>query len=105
MTTNSPAIVDVQFLERLQIFQVLLRDSFERDIVDVDLVALDQIKQEIERTFENFELDLVIGFHARALDLSEHDGKVNALPECSALASTIRLCDAPRRYSRSRART
>ena len=50
--------LDVQFLERLEIFEVLPRDALERDIVDVDLVALDQIKQEIERTFENSSLTL-----------------------------------------------
>ena len=61
--------VDVQFLERLQILKVLLCDSLERNIVNVDLVALDQIKQEIERTLENFEPDFVIALHAARVDL------------------------------------
>ena len=56
--------VDVQFLERLEIFEVLARDPLERDIVDIELVALDQIKQEIERPFEDLELNLVIRLHA-----------------------------------------
>ena len=58
--------VDVQLLEGLQIFEVLARDPLERDLVNVELVALDQIKQQIERTFEDLELDLVIALHARA---------------------------------------
>ena len=56
--------VDVQLLEGLEIFEVLAGDPFERDFVNVDLVLLDQVKQQIERTFENLELDLVISFHA-----------------------------------------
>ena len=56
--------VDVQFLERLEIFEVLASDALDRDFVNVDLVALDQVKQEIERPFKNLELDLVIAFHA-----------------------------------------
>ena len=53
--------IDVQFLEGLQIFEVLPGDALDRDVVDVELIALDQIKQEIERALENLELDLVIG--------------------------------------------
>src|ERR1043166_4349694 len=56
--------IDVQFPERLKILEVLVGNPLERDIVDVDLVSLDQIKQEIERPFENLELDLVIAVHA-----------------------------------------
>ena len=53
--------VDVQLLEGLQIFEVLPGDALDRDVVDVELIALDQIKQEIEWALENFELNLVIG--------------------------------------------
>ena len=55
--------LDVQLFERLEILQVLTGDAFERDIVNVDLILFDEIKKEIERPFENLELDLVIGFH------------------------------------------
>src|SRR5437773_10461432 len=58
--------VDVQFLERLQILEVLPGDALDGDVVDVELVALDQIKQEVERALENLEFDFVIGSHGRA---------------------------------------
>ena len=55
--------IDIQFLEGLQIFEVLPGDALDRDVVDVELIALDQIEQEIERALENLEFDLVIGSH------------------------------------------
>src|SRR5215475_5906005 len=55
--------VDLQLLERLQIFQVLLGNAFDRDFVNIDLVAFDQVKKEIERALENLELNFVIGLH------------------------------------------
>ena len=55
---------DIQLLERLKIFEVLASDAFKRNVIDVDLILFNQVKQEIERSFENLELDLVIAFHA-----------------------------------------
>ena len=55
--------VDLQFLEGLEIFQVLAGDSFEGNVVDVDLVALDQVKQEVKRAFKNLKLNFVIALH------------------------------------------
>ena len=55
--------IDVQLLEGLQILQVLPRDALERDLVDIELVLLDQIEQEIERTLEDLELNLVFALH------------------------------------------
>ena len=55
--------IDVQFLEGLQIFEVLLGDPLERDVVNVELIALDQIKQEVERALKNLEPDFVFGLH------------------------------------------
>ena len=46
-----------------EIFEVLPGNSLDRDIVNVDLVALDQIQQQIERAFEDFEFDLVVRSH------------------------------------------
>jgi hypothetical protein len=43
----------------------LASNAFNRDFLDIDLVALDQVKQKIERALKNLELDLVIGFHGR----------------------------------------
>ena len=42
----------------------MLRNPLDRYIVDVYLIALDEVEQEIERTLENIELDLVV-LHAR----------------------------------------
>src|SRR6266513_4635397 len=55
--------IDLQFLESLEVFEVLPRDPFDRNIGNIDLVSLDQVKQEIERPFKNFELNLVVGLH------------------------------------------
>jgi hypothetical protein len=41
-------------------------DALDRDVVNVDLVALDQKKEEIERPFENFELNFVVSLHDSA---------------------------------------
>src|SRR4030095_14788469 len=55
---------DVELLEGLKIFEVLASNALDRNVVDVDLVLFDQVKQEVERSFEDLELNLVIGFHA-----------------------------------------
>src|SRR5258708_23159500 len=47
--------IDLQLLESLKVLEVLARDPFDRNIVNVDLVSLDQVKQEIERSFKNLE--------------------------------------------------
>ena len=62
--------IDVQLLERLQILEVLLRDPLERDVVNIELVALDQVKQQIERSLENLEPDLVFGLHQTVREAS-----------------------------------
>ncbi len=74
--------IDVQLFERLQIFQVLPGDPLERNLVDVELVALDQVKQQIERTLEDLELDLVVAFHAapRILGRADCESKRARLP-------------------------
>jgi hypothetical protein len=54
---------DVELLEGLKIFEVLASNALDRNVVDVDLVLFDQVKQEVERSFEDLELNLVIGFH------------------------------------------
>ena len=69
--------IDVQFRESLKMFEVLASDTFNRDVVNIDLVALDQVKQEIERPFENLQLDLVIALHASRPTLGKRRGKVN----------------------------
>src|SRR6267154_1637402 len=49
--------IDIQFLESLQVLEVLPGDALDRDVVDVELITLDQIKQEIEWALENLELN------------------------------------------------
>ena len=39
---------NIQLFERLKIFEVLASDALERNIVDIDFVLFDQIKQKIE---------------------------------------------------------
>ncbi len=53
--------VDVEELESIDVIEVLLGDLLDRNGVDVQLVLFDQVEQEIERAFEDFELDFVIG--------------------------------------------
>ncbi len=97
--------VDVQFLKGLEIFEVLAGDSLERDLVDVELVALDQIQQKIERTLENLELDLVFALHAAGGMLGARPPIVNRLSESGRGARSQLLCDEPRRYSPPQGRT
>ena len=44
---------EVECLHRINNFDVLTGDLFDWDIVNVDLVTSNQIKQEIERAFKN----------------------------------------------------
>lgn len=37
-------------------------DSLDRNIIDVHLIAFDEVEQQVERTFKNLKLDLVV-FH------------------------------------------
>jgi hypothetical protein len=53
--------VDVQELERVDVIQVLFGDFLDRDRLDIQLVLFDEVEQEIQRTFEDFELNFVIG--------------------------------------------
>jgi hypothetical protein len=49
--------VQVELLHQVEIFEVLLGDDRNLDVVDVHLVLLDQMNQQIERTFEGLHLD------------------------------------------------
>ncbi len=53
--------VDVQELEGIDVIEVLLGNFLDRDGMDIQLIFFDKIKQEIQRTLEDFELDFVIG--------------------------------------------
>lgn len=53
--------VEVERLHRPECLQVLFRDRFDRDVIDVDLALPDEKKQEIERAFKDLKLDAVVG--------------------------------------------
>ena len=55
--------IDIQFLECLEILEVLGGDALNRDVIDVHLVPLNQVKQQIERSFEDLEFNFVVGIH------------------------------------------
>jgi len=50
---------DIEHLEGFKVGHILLGDALNRDVVDVDFVALDQVEQQVHGTFENVEFDLV----------------------------------------------
>lgn len=50
---------DVEQLEGVQIGHVLLRDPLDRDVVDVDLLLLDEVEEQVHRSLEDVEFDLV----------------------------------------------
>ena len=49
----------VQRLHRADVVEVLLGDQRDRDVVDVDLVLLDQMQQEVQRTLELIQSDAI----------------------------------------------
>ena len=55
--------VDVQHLEGLDVFQILLGDALDGDAVNVELIALDESKARRSRwTLEDVQPDLVFLF-------------------------------------------
>jgi len=56
--------VNIEQLEGVDVVEILPGDVFDGNRVDVDLVFFDEVEQEVERTFEDFEADfVVVGFH------------------------------------------
>src|SRR5690606_8910613 len=53
--------VEVERGHQVEVLEVLLGDERDRDVEDVELVLLDQVKQEVERPLEHVEPDLVAG--------------------------------------------
>src|SRR3984885_790632 len=53
----------VQHPKCFQILEVMAGNPFDRNIVNIDLILPDQVEQEIERPFEDFQLHLVIILH------------------------------------------
>ncbi|MNI54550.1 hypothetical protein D3C73_1094480 [compost metagenome] len=48
--------VQLQFLHSLQIFHVLLGNLADRNVLDVDFRFVNQVQEQIERTFERLQL-------------------------------------------------
>ena len=57
---NSPAMSMFRDMEGLHVFQVLLGDPFDRNVINIHFVSLDQVKQKIERPFKDLEFDLIV---------------------------------------------
>jgi hypothetical protein len=49
--------IEVEKAHRLDGLQVLAGDMRDRDVVDINLIALDEMKKQIERTLEGLELE------------------------------------------------
>ena len=47
--------------------EVLLGDPFDRNVINIHFIPLDQIKQKIERPFKDLEFNLII--HWQAVEL------------------------------------
>ena len=45
-------------MHHLDVVDVLARDLRDRDVEDVEVLAADQVQQQVQRTFERFEDDL-----------------------------------------------
>ena len=60
--------VDVQRAHQLQVLEVLLGDEAHRNVQDVELVLANEVQQQVERSLEPFELELVrVGVVVRGL--------------------------------------
>src|SRR5581483_4060346 len=55
-----PGHGDVEFLHQLEVFQILLRDLGDGDVVDVNFVFPDQVKQQVERPLKRLQLHAVV---------------------------------------------
>src|SRR5438552_17920011 len=66
--------VEVEVLQALQLGQVAVDDAAQGDLVDVDLLARDQVEQQVEGTLENRSADLVA--HSRQATEGAGHGRV-----------------------------
>src|SRR5439155_18956563 len=48
--------VDIQLLEQMEIVEVLFGDPGDGNVVDIDLLLADQVEQQVERAFVDFDL-------------------------------------------------
>ena len=64
--------LEVQLAHQLQVLHVLARDGCDRDVVDVELVAPDQVQQQVQRAFEARQQDARRVRRQRRLDVGRH---------------------------------
>ncbi len=57
------AQLDIQLHGALHVFQVLLRDGGDGDVVDVDLLLADEIEQQVQRTIVLLQVKIKRGCH------------------------------------------
>jgi hypothetical protein len=97
--------VEIQLLHQVDVFQILLRDQRDRNVVDVDLVPLDQVQQQIERALEDRQ-PYGIGFENRLELGSFHHAYFNLTAPRTrsivSLAMPLALREPSWRISRSR---
>src|SRR5207249_433599 len=58
-----PSDLKVEHPESLEILKILAGDSFDWNVVNVDLIFPDKIEQEVKRSLENLQLHFVISLH------------------------------------------
>src|SRR6266481_1978686 len=51
--------IEVELLHQIDVREVLVRDEGDRNVAHVHLVLLDEVNQQVERTLECLELDVV----------------------------------------------
>ncbi len=61
MTRNSPAISKSSMPHDFHVFDELGGQPREVDLVNIDFLLFDQIKEQIQRTLKHLELDFVFG--------------------------------------------
>jgi hypothetical protein len=55
--------LQVEHSKCFEILEVLARDPFNRNIVDINLVLFDEIEQEVQWTFKDLKLHFVFRLH------------------------------------------
>ena len=52
--------VEIELAHEVEVLHVLLGDAPDRDVVDLQLLAADEIQKQIKGPLENFEVHLVV---------------------------------------------
>ncbi len=78
--------IEIQLLHQSHIGEVLVRDLRNRNFRDVELVALDQVEQKVERTFEMVDSD---GNGYAMCQKGSPEGRRQSLRGCRILESNV----------------